>query len=276
MMKNPPAVVAGLIFSLSVLSLYQLNPGLVTWSWPVFGAAIVVGFYVILPLRIHRDKWMGCAPDFREIDPEEPHQPDAVLYEVRRTASGLGPLGFIRKGCYEMEGLQSGTFRIFFSIWENPRTLEKARLVIMVSARNAFPTLAIQTEYRDGTLFTTAHTKSPFVIPAARVRPGSLAFPQVSDPRRLCEIHRARADPDGRSDLGIDDPIAYMRWSMAQEHAFLIARGYYRLDPSGTRLRPTWKGACLMTWRLLWPWKPILLAARRRKAARVLRDLNLD
>lgn len=40
--------------------------------------------------------------------------------------------------------------------------------------------------------------------------------------------------------------------------------------------RPTWRGAFLMSWRLLWPVKPIVRVLRKRRAARLLSELGLE
>jgi hypothetical protein len=50
-----------------------------------------------------------------------------------------------------------------------------------------------------------------------------------------------------------------------------VATGYYAFDAVRGVVRPTWKGAALITWRLLWPVKP-LFRARRRRATRQLLD----
>jgi hypothetical protein len=43
-----------------------------------------------------------------------------------------------------------------------------------------------------------------------------------------------------------------------------VGAGYYEADEERGLVRPTWKGAVLITWRLLWPVKPLYRAVRRR------------
>jgi hypothetical protein len=52
--------------------------------------------------------------------------------------------------------------------------------------------------------------------------------------------------------------------------------GYYYRDELAGVQRPTLKGAYLMSWRLLWPVKPIRAALRRSKAQRLLRELESE
>jgi len=49
--------------------------------------------------------------------------------------------------------------------------------------------------------------------------------------------------------------------------------GYLRLTSNGY-FRPTLKGAFLMVWRELWPWKMIRRHQRDRVASELLEDLN--
>jgi hypothetical protein len=50
--------------------------------------------------------------------------------------------------------------------------------------------------------------------------------------------------------------------------------GYFIRDEAGLTYRPTWKSACLMTWRLCWPIKQILAALKRARTERLLRELH--
>jgi hypothetical protein len=54
-----------------------------------------------------------------------------------------------------------------------------------------------------------------------------------------------------------------------------MSAGYYSLDPAAGVLRPTWNGAALVTWRLLWPVKPLYRAWRRRATRRLLDRLDI-
>ena len=69
--------------------------------------------------------------------------------------------------------------------------------------------------------------------------------------------------------LATDVRSAHMAAEAVETHDAWVAAGYYRRDADGERLRPTWTGAVRVTWRLLWPVKP-LFRARRRRATREL------
>ena len=103
-----------------------------------------------------------------------------------------------------------------------------------------------------------------------------MSFPQVEDTAGLYEIHRARVNfGASRSPIG-DDPIGYLERSDRRTKQRLDRRGVLLPRPDAGLLRLTWKGAYLVTWRLLWPVPAIRRALRRNRAARVLREYGLE
>jgi hypothetical protein len=71
------------------------------------------------------------------------------------------------------------------------------------------------------------------------------------------------------------DPVAYLIEGRERILAHHVATGYYYLDEARDIYRPTWKGAVLMTWRLLWPIRPLYRAWRRRPTHAFLRERGL-
>lgn len=63
---------------------------------------------------------------------------------------------------------------------------------------------------------------------------------------------------------------------MREELEGQIDTGYMFLASGGDVFRPTWKGAFLMCWALLFPWEQIRFARRDRKAARLLEELRAE
>jgi hypothetical protein len=55
-----------------------------------------------------------------------------------------------------------------------------------------------------------------------------------------------------------------------------VAGGYYAIDEERGVVRPTWKGAVLITWRLLWPVKPMYRSRRRRATRQLLERLGVS
>ena len=69
------------------------------------------------------------------------------------------------------------------------------------------------------------------------------------------------------------DAVRYMQFALIEELDNACRAGYMQLDAAQSVYRPTIKGACLMTWQELWPFKGIRLAGRRRREAKLLADL---
>jgi hypothetical protein len=105
-------------------------------------------------------------------------------------------------------------------------------------------------------------------------------FPAVTDPASLCRISRELirrryrevnvATPD---DGG--DPAAYLTAAMREELAGQVGTGYCRWDEAGQTFRPTWKGAVLMTWKLLPPFLQIRESRMRWRADRLMMEVGV-
>lgn len=100
-------------------------------------------------------------------------------------------------------------------------------------------------------------------------------YPKIASLRRLHDIHRWVT---GRDQKAID-PAPFDRVRMAEtvteallgEVRLQQEFGYLRLDQAAKRFRFTWKGALVMTWKNVFPIKPVLdqldLGAARRAIA---------
>jgi hypothetical protein len=106
-------------------------------------------------------------------------------------------------------------------------------------------------------------------------------FRAVRDPARLYRIFRAlvarrygalrRAPADHRT-----DPAAFLAAAMARELRRQLDTGYLWLDATVDAYRPTWKGAWLMCWKLLQPFRDIHGWRSDRRASALLRELGLE
>ncbi len=67
-----------------------------------------------------------------------------------------------------------------------------------------------------------------------------------------------------------DQELAGLARSLDLEIVELIKRGYYCRIAQDGQHRLTLKGACLFTWRLVWPWKPLLTYLELSRARRAL------
>ena len=106
-------------------------------------------------------------------------------------------------------------------------------------------------------------------------------FRFVRDPGRLYRIYQAlvarrygatrRVPPDHRA-----DPAGFLAAAMARELRQQVDTGYFRLDTTADAYRPTWKGAWLMCWKLLQPFRDIGEWRTDRRAWQLLAELKLE
>jgi hypothetical protein len=137
--------------------------------------------------------------------------------------------------------------------------------------------LELFTRFAGGETIATNNSRQPRVWAPARGRRVE-QFPGVREPALLYRIHQARladAPAAPREDpFAGGDVAAVLRQGMLREITAQLEAGYVYVDPRGA-YRPTWKGAVLMTWRLLWPMKAIARARLRRRATALVAALNI-
>jgi hypothetical protein len=138
--------------------------------------------------------------------------------------------------------------------------------------------LTFRTYFADGTQIVTASSTTPGTHPRNPAIDG-IAVNWIEDPGVLYGIHRARVVASGRAgeprvipEAGAE--IEFQAEDWRRELRFIERAAYYRRDPIGQSFNLTWKGAYLMTWRVMWPGKWIRAARQRIRARRVLRKLR--
>ncbi len=232
--------------------------------------------WVVVPINLHRTHWVETAVDYEPFELNTPALPLVVVNQLQQTEPTLCALGFQLRGRFGRRA-GSGPTKVagYIALFEDPTTYAQARVIASIAPKLVSLTLVFRTEYTDGTHFSTSNSTFPGVLPSARSRPGSMAFPQVRDTRLLHEIHNLRAVPLGRVEVGIDDPIARLVHDGRLERLAWIDGGYYHPEAGTTRLRLTWKGAVLMSWKFLKPVPQFRRAWRRWRAARTLRDMGV-
>lgn len=138
------------------------------------------------------------------------------------------------------------------------------------------------TTFQDGLEIDTSNTTE---LSSFRTRPNHVksCFPDMK-PATLYRIHQAiarqhRNPAEKACHLETeyrDDPIAFVGAGIRREFAAGADDGYLRLCSANAKYRPTVKGALIMTWQELWPWKMIRRRKRAALARKTLVDLGLD
>jgi hypothetical protein len=160
-----------------------------------------------------------------------------------------------------------------------PSTKVIALLVAGVSPRRfVYLFVSLQTWWDDGSRTSTTNTDE-VELGARLSRPhglDTLTLPGMDDIDRLFRIHRRRmAERSDRRAIGggwddrVDNPLALIRRAGEAWEGRVVESGLMTLGADG-HLRPTWKGAILMTWSRLQPFRGYLAWRARRRAARAL------
>jgi hypothetical protein len=188
-----------------------------------------------------------------------------ALHVVRLRTVELAKLGFRCAGCYDCGTLARETLS-YVAYFCNPATNALASVCALVTTHTSASSLEFSTSFTNGmTLATNTNRVLPLTPggPAHRI----FRFSKVQSAEALYSIHRRllakyaigwwpQGEPEGEE---------IRRYARAVEnygprHERI---GYMRLTADGLWYELTWKGACLMTWRRLWPTSMVRRLAQR-------------
>ena len=135
------------------------------------------------------------------------------------------------------------------------------------------------TSWLDGTVINTNNTPDESAyrpLPHKKM----LQFDFVKDPAELWRVHeratRELASGPKKPSPTRQTAVERLREGMLKENTDQVAVGWLWLDETPGFFRPTWKGACLMTWKLCWPVSAMRRAARRGRARGMLREWGIE
>lgn len=103
--------------------------------------------------------------------------------------------------------------------------------------------------------------------------------PAATDLRALSRIHRAWAQREFKdAPRALPPPgeeVVYFCELDRLALDYMARIGLLYLDEKSGKFRATWRGATVLTWKGVWPWKSILHSRQRREAAELCRELGL-
>ncbi|MCA9076448.1 MAG: hypothetical protein KDA93_15575 [Planctomycetaceae bacterium] len=255
-------------------------------QWIILGILGLVGLvYAFVPLMILAKFNFEAKPRIIPVDLDDYEWPPEADKLFRRASSTLMKLGF------EID-------EAFFlpSVVENVKTIgvlmvnRVQRDCAMIAAIYALPVQPgslknLYVEFTSGgpddTVFDTNNSDQLSAFPTPD-RKTIYQLPKVKDVADLYAIHQAIMQRDGLTmsskTFKLDteyrgDVIKLLQAGMGREFADAAADGYLKTDGE-THYRPTVKGAFLMVWKELWPWKMVRRNRRDRKAAELLEELE--
>lgn len=170
---------------------------------------------------------------------------------------------------------------VYASTMFAPATQELAHLYAgVVPRRLTTTTVSFEVWWDDGTRLITSNTQNEQLFAESRRSPtiDALSLPGLENIDRLYSIHRARrVNARGKTPIGHgwddadDNPIALLRRAAEQWEQHVVATGMYKTE-NDALLRLTWKGAIILAWSRIEPFRSYLAKKGRRRTERVLRQ----
>ncbi len=217
-------------------------------------AAAVIGFFhVAAPIAARSSFRFSAKCDPKQLTAQD--LPQQVAFRFLSLTPKLQDLGFELIGCYDCGELSSHT-RTYIAYFFNRRTNDFANISVVASQQASTGYFEFSTRFTDG---SGIETNTNRVLPLTPGNPQVRIFrlPEIQEPEALYNLHRGfiekyadglvpQAEPQG---LEISRMMRVLR-NYGPRHA---AIGYMQLSADEKSYRLTWKGACLMAWRALWP-----------------------
>jgi hypothetical protein len=262
----------------------DMEPG---QEWIIgYGILILVAlFYLLMPLITYRKIREEADPDPVRIDTHQTPLPPAVRDYFNRVEQILRSCGFKRVDDIAVSS-QVPNIAANVRLFVNREKSDMASCTAAYMHVGSTWTMKCQyvqfaTRYGDESAYVTSNCDVLLVFPP-RPHVHSNQITQVEHAGRLYAVHELITREASRTrkktlplfDQFNGDAEAYQRWSIIAELKDATEAGYLYLAESQQAYRPTLLGAVLMTWKLLWPWKQLILLKRQRNAERILAELR--
>lgn len=235
--------------------------------------------YVVAPLRVHQRQRQNPRPTLEPFDTGKHLVTPQLINAMRQSVASLGAAGFTTLADL-FRADQSTRMRVILmdTAAEDLALVLGATPILKPERGVASVELVARFEGERSLSVSNAPIAGVFASVPGREK---VRLQQVRDPVRLYRIYQAlvahqygaarRAPPDYRG-----DPSGFLGASMVRELRQQVDTGYLRLDGAEDAYRPTWKGAFLMCWKLLQPFRDIRQWLADRRVRTLFRASGLD
>lgn len=155
----------------------------------------------------------------------------------------------------------------FFALYRN--SLDPCAAMIMSGTNKLGETLVLDftQRYADGVHLSVTNSPMPWMYPRWRKKV-MLQLSKIREPRLLYEKFkniRTKSNLFNPTALPVGRELQIVEEYLNEELQELVAKGFMKLE--GGQQRPTLKAAYVMSWRMTWPWKPLLTFISDQRAA---------
>jgi len=255
---------------------------MLTFLAGIFAVAYLYTYFAAVN-QVRRKNGHYAYPQFEPRYPES--MPPRVRHRFADEVPKLEAVGFSVVAYLYHEGLQKSHEQdsaVYMALLRNDETGDFAQLtelfVQFKHISNVVGYAAFATELPGGACISTSNTRTLSVFKPDPLRRDH-KFPNVSDLRFLYRIHRALVgrDAPGRKGLLPSPGMEVPHMCESESRALMrqVECGYFYLDESRGMCRHTWKGALLMTGKLMYGVRDVRAALRDRRASKTLKSLGL-
>jgi hypothetical protein len=241
----------------------------------------VVALYILAPFKIRQNQRKPARTYYTacEITELPPHVSSYFL----TNAPTLASCGFTTLGSATHKNPESGQ-ESYVSLWVNQKTKDTVQIITVVTPSATGQTkiaslVTFRTEHADDSAIVTSNTKSSGIFPKDP-KVSSIRVAGLSDLSELYRLHRARISRDNTSRrptlTKFVDTASRIQLEHTETFERLIEAGYYVFDAAADEYIPTIRGAFLMTYRLLPPFRQIQRMRKNRAAVKEMREVGFE
>lgn len=252
-------------------------------AWPI---AVIFGLfalqYVLGPVLIRYTQSMRASPTLVTFDPEVQPAPPAVQQFLDSTEAELWDHGFESVAHVALPDVVPNVKSIIV-VMVRPESDDAAMAATMfgtgAGANIRKFHVEFSTDFADGfEVATTNSTEESVFKPLPHKKVVQCDF--IRDPVHLWRVHERAVKEFGTGPKvpvpTQDEAVERLRASLRKEFTDQVAVGWLYFDEENDVFRPTWKGACLMTWKLCWPVGWIRRMRRRKRAQQLLEEWDVE
>lgn len=249
------------------------------------GVGLVALVYIGFPILILKTQRLEASPRLLKFEVDDYDWPREIKKLFTSSQKALEAEGFESVGGFFLPSAANNV-KTALILFVNRESRDGAMATAMYGDQPDGPrTLYVEfsTRFADGRTVNTLNSKTLGSFPT-REGVTTTRLPSIKDARNLYRIHKALMQEvvgaKAKKVLKLDAEFGGDAAQYLQEAAFRESyeaaeeAGYIRLDFGGEHFVPTVKGAFLMTWRELWPWKMIREQQMRTTERKVLERLG--
>jgi hypothetical protein len=237
--------------------------------WVVLG--VIAAQHVLGPILVWRSERVPASYNFPPMEVSTFLRQQTP--EVQAALAQLEALGFAPAAASVLE---KSNVKAGFLLLQHGTELASAMLVVASHAKGSIHYAEFTQIFTDGTMLDV------FSCPTASIYPTDTKTLKYRFPgMAISELYgtfvkintRLQQHKTPTRTLEIGDELTDLAQKMNLDVAGLVKRGYYTPSADRSQYRLTLKGACLFTWRLVWPWKPLFNYFELARARRALAEM---